>query len=98
MFLTGEYDWDKGAPDKMLRAVLHLDATGTVDGYALFKHNGDHRKDAAIDLVDLAADDHDVLPAAVALRRRHRPRREGPLGPQPAARRRSTSRSSTRGS
>lgn len=56
MFLTGEYDWDKGAPDKMLRAVLHLDPAGTVDGYALFKHNGDHRKDAAVELVDLAAD------------------------------------------
>ena len=56
MFLTGEYDWDKGAPDKMLRAVLHLDPAGVVDGYALFKHNGDHRKDAAVELVDLAAD------------------------------------------
>ncbi len=56
MFLTGEYDWDKGAPDKMLRAVLHLDEAGAVDGYAVFKHTGEHRKDPAVDLVDIAAD------------------------------------------
>lgn len=51
---TGEYDWHEAGPDKKLRAVLHLDATGQVDGYALFKHGGDW-KDRALQLVDLGA-------------------------------------------
>lgn len=52
---SGEYDWEKAGPDKMLRAVLHLDAAGRADGYALFKHGGDW-KNRSLKLVDLAAE------------------------------------------
>lgn len=37
---TGEFDFDEGGPDKKLRAVVHLDAEGTVDGFALWKYDG----------------------------------------------------------
>lgn len=57
---TGGYDWDKGGPDRMLRAVVHVDATGSPDGYALFKHAGHQDDPPTVDLVDLVA----LTPAA----------------------------------
>ncbi len=39
--LTGAFDADRDAPDKKLRAVVHLDAEGEPDGYALFRHLGE---------------------------------------------------------
>ena len=36
---TGTYDFENG-PDKKLRGVVHLDGDGTVDGVALYKHDG----------------------------------------------------------
>jgi predicted acetyltransferase len=36
---TGTYDFHSG-PDRKLRGVVHLDAEGTVDGVALYKHDG----------------------------------------------------------
>ena len=38
---TGAYDFDAGGPDKKLRGVVHLDSGGTVDGFALYKVDGD---------------------------------------------------------
>jgi predicted acetyltransferase len=43
---TGTYDFENG-PDRKLRGVVHLDAEGTVDGVALYRHDGrdgDRRK------------------------------------------------------
>ncbi len=43
---TGDFDFDEGAPDKMLRGAVHLDGDGTVDGVVLYKAqgSGDERK------------------------------------------------------
>jgi len=37
---TGAYDFDQGGPDKKLRAAVHVDGTGTVDGFVLYRHDG----------------------------------------------------------
>jgi predicted acetyltransferase len=34
---TGSYDFTSGGPDKKIRAAVHLDAAGAVDGFVLFK-------------------------------------------------------------
>lgn len=52
---SGAFDWEKGGPDRMLRAVVHLDGTGQPDGYALFKHAGHGDDPPTVDLVDLVA-------------------------------------------
>lgn len=36
---TGAYDF-QGGPDRKLSCVLHLDATGEVDGFAIYKYDG----------------------------------------------------------
>lgn len=38
---TGEWDWEKSGPNNDLRAVLHYDAAGGVDGFAIFTHVDD---------------------------------------------------------
>lgn len=37
---SGAFDFDQGGPDKKLRAAVHIDAAGTVDGFLLYKHDG----------------------------------------------------------
>jgi predicted acetyltransferase len=37
---TGAFDFDEGGPDKKLRAVLHIDGGGAVDGFLLYRHDG----------------------------------------------------------
>ena len=37
---SGAFDFREGGPDKKLRAVVHLDGDGTVDGFALWKYDG----------------------------------------------------------
>ncbi len=39
--LTGAFDFEEQEPDRALRCVLHLDADGEPDAYALFKHLGE---------------------------------------------------------
>ncbi|WP_210439741.1 GNAT family N-acetyltransferase [Nocardioides xinjiangensis] len=35
---TGAYDFTAGGPNRKIRVAVHLDATGTVDGFVVFKH------------------------------------------------------------
>ncbi|TGN62693.1 GNAT family N-acetyltransferase [Nocardioides eburneiflavus] len=39
---TGAWDPSSGGPNRKLRAAVHLDATGTVDGFVLWKPGEDH--------------------------------------------------------
>ena len=52
--LTGAFDFHEQAPDRKLRAAVHLDDAGEPDGYVLYRHDrsGEIR---AIDVVDLVA-------------------------------------------
>lgn len=52
---TGAYDFEDGAPDKLLRGAVHLDGDGTVDGVVLYKADGqgDERKIKVIEMMAL---------------------------------------------
>jgi predicted acetyltransferase len=39
---TGAYDFNGGGADRKIRAAVHLDAGGRVDGFVLFKHGEKH--------------------------------------------------------
>lgn len=56
-WLSAAWDFDKHAADPRLRTAVHLDATGTPDGYAVYK--ADEDRDAAghgwVRVVDLGA-------------------------------------------
>ncbi|WP_137295515.1 GNAT family N-acetyltransferase [Nocardioides dongxiaopingii] len=51
--LTGAFDWESGSENRKLRAVLHLDAGGAADGYALWSLAGQVEGRETIDVVDL---------------------------------------------
>jgi predicted acetyltransferase len=53
--LTGTYNFKHQAPDTQLRAAVHLDASGTPDGYALYRHAGRDQEPRAVDVSDLVA-------------------------------------------
>lgn len=56
--LTGSYDFDNGGgQDKKSRLAVHLDATGTPDGYVLYKHKGYDEKPATVEVINLVAPD-----------------------------------------
>jgi predicted acetyltransferase len=57
--LTASFDFADQAPNKLLRAAVHLDGAGRPDGYVLYRpeRTGEHH---AIDVVDLVA----LTPAA----------------------------------
>ncbi|WP_300399989.1 GNAT family N-acetyltransferase [Nocardioides sp.] len=38
--MSGRYDFDAGGPNKKSRVVVHLDAHGTADGFAVYEHAG----------------------------------------------------------
>lgn len=52
---SGAFDPDKAAPDRTLRGVVHLDASGEVDGCCLYRHSGEQDGRATLDVVDLLA-------------------------------------------
>ena len=35
---TGAFDFEEGGPNKKIRAAVHLDAAGELDGFVIFKH------------------------------------------------------------
>ena len=39
---TGSYDLNAGGPNRSIRAAVHLDAAGQVDGFVIFKHGEDY--------------------------------------------------------
>ncbi|MDR7255734.1 putative acetyltransferase [Nocardioides sp. BE266] len=39
---TGAFDFNSGGANKKIRAAVHLDASGQVDGFVLFKHGEDY--------------------------------------------------------
>ena len=54
-FLTGRFNWDEGGPDRKLRIVLHLDATGQPDGYATYWHKGRQDGRGTVDVGRISA-------------------------------------------
>ncbi len=54
---TGAFDFNAGGPDKKLRGAVHLDSDGTVDGFALYKVEGDRetRKVGVSEMVALTS-------------------------------------------
>jgi predicted acetyltransferase len=61
---TGTFDFSEGGPDKKLWTALHLDASGEVDGFVVYKHDGrdgDKRKIKVTEMLGLTA------PAQLAL-------------------------------
>lgn len=54
--LTGAFSFEEQEPDKRLRGVVHLDADGEPDGYALYKHLGE-REPLTVRVSDLVAPD-----------------------------------------
>ena len=53
-FLTGEYDFESG-PDRKLRTAVHLDASGTPDGYVAYRPGPREHGRRAIKVSDLVA-------------------------------------------
>lgn len=49
------YDWEADGPDKKSRVVVHLDAEGTVDGYARFQHKQEDGQGTSRGLVEVRA-------------------------------------------
>src|SRR5699024_4272780 len=46
-----------GRPDPSVRAALHYDAAGTIDGYVAYRFSGWSQRPPAIDVIDLIAVD-----------------------------------------
>lgn len=55
--LTGAYDPRTDGPDTRLRALVHLDAAGSPDGYALYKPQGEVEGVKALEVTDLVSPD-----------------------------------------
>lgn len=58
-FHTGAWSWEEMGPDKKLWAALHLDSSGEVDGFALYRHDGrdgDRRKLRVTEMLGLTPD------------------------------------------
>ncbi len=53
--LTGTFHPEQGGPDRTLRAVVHLDASGASDGYALYRPLGKVDGVHALEVTDLLA-------------------------------------------
>ncbi|MDE0775332.1 MAG: GNAT family N-acetyltransferase [Nocardioides sp.] len=53
--LTARYDFETGSANKKARVVLHLDADGAPDGFALYEHAGDQDGRATLDVKGLVA-------------------------------------------
>jgi predicted acetyltransferase len=53
-FLSAEYDYESG-PDLKLRVAVHLDATGTPDGYAAYRPGPREDRHRAVKVSDLVA-------------------------------------------
>jgi predicted acetyltransferase len=61
---TRAYDFNEGGPDKKLRAAVHLDGDGTVDGVVLYKHDGQDGAKRKIKVTEMMAL---TTPASLAL-------------------------------
>jgi predicted acetyltransferase len=61
---TGAYDFEDGGPDKKLRGVVHLDGDGTIDGVALYKHDGQDGAKRKLKVTEMMAL---TTPASLAL-------------------------------
>ncbi|MGA8846031.1 MAG: GNAT family N-acetyltransferase [Nocardioides sp.] len=53
--VTGLFDWEQGAPNRKVRFVLHLDASGQPDGYASWTHQGKQDGRPTVDVGDVTA-------------------------------------------
>ncbi len=51
--LTGTFSFEHQAPDKQLRAAVHLDEQGEADGYVLYRHAGRDEEIRTVDVADL---------------------------------------------
>lgn len=58
-FLTGRFSWEEKGPDRKSRVVLHLDADGRPDGYAVWTHRGEQDGVPTVDVADVVCTDPD---------------------------------------
>ena len=52
---TGTYDFGQGGPDKKLRGAVHLDAEGRVDGFVLYRPDGEEGDRVKLKVSEMAA-------------------------------------------
>lgn len=52
---TGAYDFNQGGPDTKLRGAVHLDADGVVDGFALYRPDGEDNDRRKLKVTEMAA-------------------------------------------